>query len=286
MGWGCSEDLSVSSWHGFLKPLSTGFSQRTQRRVSWFTKSESQTLSVVKAAWEQPLWGPGGAGPHQLLFSIRGRLGFRGGSDGEEFACSVGDLGLIPGSGRSPGGGHGNPLQYSCLENPHGQRSLVGYSPWGHKESDTTERLTSLEESRFVPKSGSQFPILDPPWKLSWRAGGKWWTDIAEMMSPNNAGHPPSPDPDGGCWGHPHFLGSLKTSPATPKFLCPWASPSGAVTSCTSAVEPVSGWSHSVAHTALFTRHCALMIRGGGEGGQWCDATHQTEDIGVRTWGS
>ena len=40
---------------------------------------------------------------------------------------------------RSPGGGHGNPLQYSCLENPHGQRSLAGYSPWGHKESDTTK---------------------------------------------------------------------------------------------------------------------------------------------------
>ena len=43
------------------------------------------------------------------------------------------------GLGRSPGGGHGNPLQYSCLENPHGQRSLAGYSPWGHKELDTTE---------------------------------------------------------------------------------------------------------------------------------------------------
>ena len=44
-----------------------------------------------------------------------------------------------PGLGRSPGGGHGNPLQYSSLENPHGWKSLVGYSPWGHKESDTTE---------------------------------------------------------------------------------------------------------------------------------------------------
>ena len=39
----------------------------------------------------------------------------------------------------SPGGGHGNPLQYSCLENSHGRRSLMGYSPWGHKESDTNE---------------------------------------------------------------------------------------------------------------------------------------------------
>ena len=47
--------------------------------------------------------------------------------------------GSIPGLGRSPGGGHGNPLQYSCLENLHGQRSLSGYSPWGRKESDMTE---------------------------------------------------------------------------------------------------------------------------------------------------
>ena len=49
------------------------------------------------------------------------------------------DVGSTPGSGRSPEGGHDNPLQYSCLENPHGQRSLVGYSLWGRKESDTTE---------------------------------------------------------------------------------------------------------------------------------------------------
>ena len=44
--------------------------------------------------------------------------GFPGGSNGEESACNAGDLGSIPGSGRSPGEGHGNPLQYPCLENP------------------------------------------------------------------------------------------------------------------------------------------------------------------------
>ena len=49
---------------------------------------------------------------------------------------------LIPGLGRSPGGGHGNPPQYSCLENPHGQRRLAGYSLWGCKESDMTEQLS------------------------------------------------------------------------------------------------------------------------------------------------
>ena len=56
-------------------------------------------------------------------------MGFPGGSDGKESTCNAGDLGLIPGSGRSPGGRQGNPPQYSCLENPHRQRSLAGYSP-------------------------------------------------------------------------------------------------------------------------------------------------------------
>ena len=53
------------------------------------------------------------------------------GLDGKESACSAGDPGLIPRSGRSPGEGNSNPLQYSSLENPHGQRSLAGYSAWG-----------------------------------------------------------------------------------------------------------------------------------------------------------
>ena len=64
---------------------------------------------------------------------------FPGGSDSKESACNAGDLGSILGLGRSPGGGHGNPLQYSCLKDPHGERSLVGYSPWGRKELDRTE---------------------------------------------------------------------------------------------------------------------------------------------------
>ena len=71
--------------------------------------------------------------------NILRHLGFPGGSDGKESACKEGDLGSVPGLGRSPGGGHGNPLQYSCLENPHGQRSLAGCHPQGHKESATTK---------------------------------------------------------------------------------------------------------------------------------------------------
>ena len=68
---------------------------------------------------------------------------FPGGLDGKESACNAGDLGSIPGLGRSPGGGHGNLVQYSCLENPRGQKSLAGYSSWGCRELDTTEWLST-----------------------------------------------------------------------------------------------------------------------------------------------
>ena len=70
-------------------------------------------------------------------------IGFPGGSDGKESACNARDLALIPGLGRSPEGGNGNPLQYSSLENPHGQRSLAGYSPWDDKDSDMPEQLST-----------------------------------------------------------------------------------------------------------------------------------------------
>ena len=57
-------------------------------------------------------------------------------------AGDIRDQGSIPGSGRTPGGRNGNPLQYSCLEKPHGQGSLEGYSPWCCKELDMTEQLS------------------------------------------------------------------------------------------------------------------------------------------------
>ena len=62
-------------------------------------------------------------------------LGFPGGSDGKESTCNEGDLGSIPGLGRSPGEGNDYPLQYSGLENS------MDFSPWGRKQSDSTEQL-------------------------------------------------------------------------------------------------------------------------------------------------
>ena len=83
-------------------------------------------------------------------------MGFPDGASGEKKkksppanARDIKDMGLIPRLGRSHGWGQGNPLQYSCLENPHGQRSLAGSSSWGHKELDTTEEIEHLLQQRL-----------------------------------------------------------------------------------------------------------------------------------------
>ena len=71
---------------------------------------------------------------------------------GEESACNPGDPGSILGSGRSPGEGNGNPLQYSCLENPMDRGAWWGCSLWGCKDSDKTEhaRIHAIPSYRFV----------------------------------------------------------------------------------------------------------------------------------------
>ena len=69
---------------------------------------------------------------------------------GKEPTCNAGDPGSIPGWGRFPGGGNGNPTGVLLPWKSHGQKNLVGYSPWGCKESDTTERVTLSLQSRGV----------------------------------------------------------------------------------------------------------------------------------------
>ena len=102
--------------------------------------------------------------------------GFSGSSDSKESSFNAGDLGSIPGLGRSPGGGHGNPLQYSWLENPHGQ-SLKGYSPWGCKESDMTERLSTRTKRPYMNNAKKYRRTVE--WErlvitsIKWRCEGK-----------------------------------------------------------------------------------------------------------------
>ena len=103
-----------------------------------------------------------------MFHTIKGQF-FPGGSEVKASASNVGDLGSIPGSGRSPGEGNGNPLQYSYLENLHGQRSLAGYSPWGHKESDTTNYSFLESTVHAVLRRG--FLLYSSP-HLSFDCGG------------------------------------------------------------------------------------------------------------------
>ena len=77
---------------------------------------------------------------HTLLSNVW--RGFPGGSDGKESACNVGDPGSNSGLGRSPGEGNGNPLQYSCLENPKDKEAWQATIHGVAKKSDTTERQT------------------------------------------------------------------------------------------------------------------------------------------------
>ena len=91
-----------------------------------------------------------------------------------------GSTGLIPGSGRSPGGGHGNPLQYSCLDKSHQQRTMASYSPWGLKESDQLSnwecKQTDLERSGEGNGTPLQYSCLKNPMDR-----GAWWAAVHEV---------------------------------------------------------------------------------------------------------
>ena len=126
----------------------------------------AQLVKNLPAMQETPVWFLGQEDPwrrdrlHTTVF-----MGFAGGSEGKESTCTAGDLGSVPGLGRSPGEGHGNPLKYSCLENPHGERSAVGYSPWGRKDSDTTEWLSTGQNELQLQILGESASIS----LFSWR---------------------------------------------------------------------------------------------------------------------
>ena len=101
-------------------------------------------------------------------------LGFPGGSDGKESACRAGDPGWIPGSRRSPGSLRSpawQPTPQFLPGESHGQRSLVGYNPWGRRESDTTEHLASLSPGLI----SGPFQLSDIKATLSFKDPGSAW---------------------------------------------------------------------------------------------------------------
>ena len=104
---------------------------------------EASLIFMMKHHWEDSV-----ERTTTVQLELHLKLGFPGSSDSKESTCNVRDLASTPGLGRSPAGGHGKPLQYSCLENPHAQRSLQSM----RSQSDMTERLSmsTFKISQFV----------------------------------------------------------------------------------------------------------------------------------------
>ena len=128
--------------------------------------------------------------------------GFPSSSVGKESTFSVihaGDVGSIPGLGRSPGRGHGNPLQYSCLGKSHGQRSLTRYSPQGCKQSDmteVTEHAQVFSKQRLLEPSTQQ-PLKPPPALHPEGFQGGHWPFIANVKCASHSVMPQSLQPHG-----------------------------------------------------------------------------------------
>ena len=126
----CPEHRSVVSSHSPSEPGEPVYPcSYTQMELRIWGRKEKKHSSCSIPKWAWPGVKFSGKGTMVLKtaeFKVDSPVGFPGGSEGKESTRNGGDLGSIPGLGRSPGGGHGNPLWYSCLENSHGQRSLVG----------------------------------------------------------------------------------------------------------------------------------------------------------------
>ena len=144
--------------------------------------SAGWSLCGVPHWWSQ-------VGPH-FLFHWWKPGGFPGGSDGEKSTCSVGDLVLIPGLGRSPGGGHGNPLQCSCLESPMDRGAWratvepmgsqrIGHD-WVPRHSTVLARVAVMEDVMGWRFRRSHVHDWSPgtqlgPWTRAQLCASPWW---------------------------------------------------------------------------------------------------------------
>ena len=122
----------------------------------------------------------------RFIHIIRVIMGFPGGSHGRQSTFLAGDVGSVPVWGRFLGEGSGYPLQYSCLENPMARGAWWDYSPWGRKESDTTNTFTSLDFLVIINISASADIIQN--WLLALRMYPYYLLLIASQQKPHLPG--------------------------------------------------------------------------------------------------
>jgi len=132
-------------------------------------EKEMATHSSV-LAWRISETGEPGGLPSMGLHRVGHNWSDLAAAAGKESACNAGDPSSIPGLGSSPGEGISYPLQYPCLENPQGQRSLEGYSPWDLKESDTTEGLSTAQGPEELNDLSKAIIVIKTP-KRFWVRG-------------------------------------------------------------------------------------------------------------------
>ena len=113
------------------------------------------SLGLETFCWSHPESGMPAFGPHLSIPNTKGSLG---GSVVRNLLANSGDMGSIPWVGKIPGGGNGNPLQYSCLENSRDRGELEGSSPWDHKELDTTEQVGTYHQDQNQGDQGEVHP--------------------------------------------------------------------------------------------------------------------------------
>ena len=142
--------------------------------MQWFSKPQggaSLVAQLVKnppAMWETWIWSLGWDDPLEKGKSTHSSMSFPCGSDGKESACNAGDLDSIPGSGRSPGEGNGNPFEYSCLENP------VGRGAWQSIVHGVAKTQTRLRNFHFTSLHFNHH--------LSNKWGEDAWISVCERM--------------------------------------------------------------------------------------------------------
>ena len=186
-----AKDRLVCGVNGYLNHLSVGLAPAAVACETWTSelalwefpettlRERESWYAGFPSYWNRSLQGCVRLGWGYWMVKTSAEKGFPGGSDGKESPCSAGDLGSISGSGRSSGEGHGNPLKYSCVEDPRGQRSLAGYSPRGSQRvRHDWAALHSAEKSEAWPfrgphqlvtqNEGAQTcPTLPPPMSCS-----------------------------------------------------------------------------------------------------------------------
>ena len=222
----------------------------------------------------------------QTKGELRMELSLPGGSDGKELACRAGDLGLIPGSGRSPGGGNGNPFQYSWLGNPMDRgawwatvHGVTKSSTWISDLNDKSSYPDTLTSPHCTWKGKAQEPFLWCEWKLNPQYCGAPFLllRLAKNLSSMWRGYRETRKL---VYFSVQFSCSLVSNSLRPqelqhpRLLCPSPTPRVHSNSC-----PLSQWCHPTISSSVIPSPPALNLSQHQGLFKWVSSSHQMAEV-------